>query len=45
MVYIMDLDEEGTIEYWIVHKALYGLKQAAYEWNKKLKQILEYAGF
>jgi hypothetical protein len=44
-VYITDLNEEGKIEYWILHKALYGLKQAAHEWSKKLKQILEYAGF
>jgi hypothetical protein len=44
-VYIKDLNEEGKIEYWILHKALHGLKQAAHEWSKKLKQILEYAGF
>jgi hypothetical protein len=44
-VYITDLNEEGKIEYWILHKALYRLKQAAHEWSKKLKQILEYAGF
>jgi hypothetical protein len=25
-VYITDLNEEGKIEYWILHKALYGLK-------------------
>jgi hypothetical protein len=44
-VYIPDLNAEGKIEFWILHKALYGLKQAAHEWGKKLKQILEYAGF
>jgi hypothetical protein len=42
-VYVTDLNENGKIEYWILHKALYGLKQAAHEWGNCIKKILNEA--
>ena len=44
-IYVTDINEQGNIEYWLLHKALYGLKQSGHEWYKMLSDILEEVGY
>ena len=39
-IYVKDLKENGSTEYWKLHKALYGLKQASHEWYNRLTEII-----
>ena len=43
-IYISHVNEDGEIEYWLLHKALYGLKQSGHEWYEKLVSILSELG-
>ena len=43
-IFVQDLTDEGTTEYWKLHKALYGLKQAGHEWYNRLCSIMTNAG-
>ena len=43
-IYVKDLKEDGTYEYWRLHKALYGLKQAGHEWYNRMRAIMKSAG-
>ena len=43
-IYVKDLKDDGTYEYWRLHKALYGLKQAGHEWYNRMRGIMKYAG-
>ena len=40
-VYVQNINESGTTEYWKLHKALYGLKQAGHEWYNTMIDIME----
>ena len=43
-IYVKDLKEDGTYEFWQLHKALYGLKQAGHEWYNRMRGIMKSAG-
>ena len=43
-VYVQDINESGTTEFWKLHKALYGLKQAGHEWYNTMVEIMTQAG-
>ena len=43
-IYVKDLKEDCTYEYWRLHKALYGLKQAGHEWYNRMRGIMRSAG-
>ena len=42
-VYVQDINESGTTEYWKLHKAHCGLKQAGHEWYNMMIEIMEQA--
>ena len=44
-IYVTDVNEEGDIEYWLLHKALYELKQSRHKWYNMLSKILEHIGY
>ena len=39
-IYVKDLKEDNTVEYWLLHKALYGLKQAGHQWYNRMRAIM-----
>ena len=39
-IYVKDLKEDNTVEYWRLHKALYGLKQAGHQWYNRMRAIM-----
>ena len=43
-IYVKDLKEDNTVEYWRLHKALYGLKQAGHQWYNRMREIMTSAG-